>query len=115
MVSLDVDALLTNIPLQETIDICVKKLCKTLDTLVKGISKNGFCDLLHLVTKESFFTFNSKLYIYSSRWCCYGVPSRFNIGNIFLSHHQESWLNKCPVKCKSSCFRRYVDDIYFYF
>ena len=60
---MDVDALLTNIPLHETIDICVKKLFKTLDTLVKGISKNGFCDLLHLATKESFFTFNSKLHI----------------------------------------------------
>ena len=40
--SLDVDALFTNIPLDETIDICVKKLFKNPDTLVKGISKNYF-------------------------------------------------------------------------
>ena len=35
MVSLDVDTLYTNIPLNETIDICVRKLFKTLDTLIK--------------------------------------------------------------------------------
>ena len=35
----------------------------TPDTLVKGISKNDFLDLLNLATKESFFTFNNKFYI----------------------------------------------------
>ena len=47
MTSLDVDSLLTSVPLDETIDICVKKLFKTPYTLVKGISKNDFRDLLH--------------------------------------------------------------------
>ena len=42
MTSLYVDALFTNIPLDGTIDICVKKLFKTLETLVKGISKMIF-------------------------------------------------------------------------
>ena len=51
MASLDVDALFTNIPLDETIDICVKKLFKT---LVKGISKNDFRDLLNLATIKHF-------------------------------------------------------------
>ena len=54
MASLDVDVLFTNIPLDETIDICVKKPFQTTETLVKGISKNAFCDLLNLATKESF-------------------------------------------------------------
>ena len=63
MASLDVDALFTNIPLDETIDICLKTLFKTPDTLVKGISKNDFQDLINLATMESFFTFNSKFYI----------------------------------------------------
>ena len=44
MASLDADASFTNILLDETIDICVKKLFKTPDTLVKGISKNDFRD-----------------------------------------------------------------------
>ena len=42
MASLDVDALFTNIPLDETIDICVKKLFKTPDTLVKEYLKMIF-------------------------------------------------------------------------
>ena len=50
MASLDVDALFTNISLDETIDICIKKLFTTPDTLVKGISKNYFRDLLNLAT-----------------------------------------------------------------
>ena len=50
MVSLDVDALFTNISLDETIDICIKKLFTTPDTLVKGISNNYFRDLLNLAT-----------------------------------------------------------------
>ena len=46
--SLDVDALFANIPLDGTIDICVKKLFKTPETLVEEISKNDFRDLLNL-------------------------------------------------------------------
>ena len=63
MATLDVDALLINIPLDETIDICVKKLFLILETLVKRIYKNDFRNLLNLVTKESLFTFNNKFYI----------------------------------------------------
>ena len=44
MASLDADASFTNILLDETIDICVQKLFKTPDTLVKGISENDFRD-----------------------------------------------------------------------
>ena len=52
MASLDVDALFTNNPLDETIDICVRKLYETPDASVKDISKNDFHDLLNLATKE---------------------------------------------------------------
>ena len=44
MIILDVDALFTNILLDETINICLKKLFSTLENLVKGISKNSFRD-----------------------------------------------------------------------
>ena len=60
MASWDVDSLFANLPLDETIDICLKKLFKTPDTLVKGISKTDFRDLLNLDTMESIFTFNNK-------------------------------------------------------
>ena len=76
--SLDVDAFFTNIPLCETINICVKKCFKIPATFVKGISKIDFRDLLNLATKESFLQLTRSFYL--SRWCCYGVPSRSNIG-----------------------------------
>ena len=103
MTSLDFDALFTNIPLDETTDICLKKLFKTSDTLVKGISKNDFRDFLNFATKKSFFTFNSKFYIQVD-----GVAMTSPLGpilaDIFLSHHEENWLNKCPIKFKRSFF-----------
>ena len=57
MTSLDVDPLFTNMPLDETIDICVKKMFKNPETLVKGISKNDFRDLPN-------FTFRLKLLLW---------------------------------------------------
>ena len=63
MASLDVNALFTNILLNETIYICVKKLFQNTETLVIGISKSYFPDLIILSTKESFFIFNNNFYI----------------------------------------------------
>ena len=114
MASFDIDALFTNIPLDETIDICVQKLFKTSDTLIKGISKNDFRDLLNLVTKESLFTFNNKFYIQVDG-VCMGSPVGPILARIFVSHHEENWLNKCPIKFKPSFYRRYVDDIFVLF
>ena len=42
MASQDVDVLFTNIPLDEAIDICIKKLFKTPDTVVKKYLKMIF-------------------------------------------------------------------------
>ena len=54
MVTLDIDALLTNIQLDKTIDICVNKFFKNPEALVKT-RINDFLDLLNLGAKESFF------------------------------------------------------------
>ena len=37
------------------------------------------------------------------------------LANIFLSHHEENWLNKCPIKFKPRFYRSYVDDIFVLF
>ena len=78
---MDVDTLFTNISLGETIDICVKKL-KTSYTLVKGISKNDFRDLLNLATKFSCVRFN-KFYIQVDD-AAMGSPLGPILANIFL-------------------------------
>ena len=51
MGSLDVDSLFTNIPLDETIDICVNQLFENTDT-VKGFTKSELKQLLSLATKS---------------------------------------------------------------
>ena len=54
MASLGVDTLSTNIVLDETVDICVKKVFKALNTLVKGVSwitKFGYQGIIFFVQK----------------------------------------------------------------
>ena len=99
MGTLYVDALFTNISSDETIDICIKKLFSNPETLMKGISKNNFRDLLNLATKESLFTFDNKFYIQVDR-SAMGSPLGPVLANI--ENHEENWLNRCPIKIKSS-------------
>ena len=61
MASLDVDSLFTNIPPDETIDICIDSLHKDDENSPK-IPKDVFRNLLTVATKESFFMFNNKFY-----------------------------------------------------
>ena len=61
MASLDVDSLFTNIPPDETIDICIDSLYKDDENSPK-ILKDVFRNLLTVATKESFFMFNNKFY-----------------------------------------------------
>ena len=82
--------------------------------MVKGISKNDFCDLLNLVTKESIFKFQSKFYIQVDG-VAMGSPLGPILDNISLSHHEENWLNKCSIELKPSFYKRYVLDIFVLF
>ena len=61
MGSLDVDSLFTNIPLEETINICTNLLYNNED-VIEGINKSEFKNLLSLATQESYFIFNDVLY-----------------------------------------------------
>ena len=60
MGSLDVDSLLTNIPLDETIDISINQLFENTDTS-EGFKKSELKQLLCLTTKESHLIFNGLL------------------------------------------------------
>ena len=54
MGSLDVDSLFTNIPLEETINICCDTLFKETD-IYEGYCKSEFKTPLSLASKESYF------------------------------------------------------------
>ena len=57
MGAIDVDSVFTNIPLEETIDICTNTLFENTEKL-EGLSKMKFKEILSLATKESYFLFN---------------------------------------------------------
>ena len=54
---LDVDSLFTNIPQDETIDICSDSICNDNENTTK-IPEEVFRNLVNIATKESFFMFN---------------------------------------------------------
>ena len=50
MASLDVDSLFTNVPLEETINICVNELFKS-NSSIHGLNKKQITEMLSLTTK----------------------------------------------------------------
>ena len=61
LASFDVKSLFTNIPLTETIDICIEGLFQDKE-FVQGFNKNQMHTLLSLAAKECFFMFNKKTF-----------------------------------------------------
>ena len=113
MGSLDIDSLFTNIPLDETIDICINQLFANADT-VEGFTRSELKQLLCLATKESYFIFNSLLYKQTDG-VAMGSPLGPSLANAFLSYHEKNWLNSCPQGFKPVFYRRYVDNIFVLF
>ena len=56
----DIDSLFTNVPIEETIEICKNNLFK--NRHCSWFEKSEFKDLLPLATKKSYFTFNNIVY-----------------------------------------------------
>ena len=113
MASLDVEALFTNIPLEETINICVELAFKEKEE-VKGLSKEQFRTLLSIATKESLILFNG-CYYQQVDGVAMGSPLGPTLANIFLCHHEVRWLSACPMDFKPVFYKRYVDDIFLLF
>ena len=61
MVSLDVDSLFNNIPLERTIEISTNELFKESET-IKGLRRSEVNELLHLATRDLHFIFDGSLY-----------------------------------------------------
>ena len=94
MASLDVDSLFTNIPLDETINICVDNLYNDNEN-TPNIPKHDFRNLLNIATKESFFLFNNKYYKQVDG-VAMGSPLGPALANIFMCSFESIWLRDCP-------------------
>ena len=113
MGSLDVDSISTNIPLEETIDICTNTLFENMEK-VEDLSKIEFKELLSIAIKESYFIFNGRLYKYVDG-VAMGSPLGPTLANAFLVHFEKNCLQNCPTDFKSHYCRRNVDDIFVLF
>ena len=94
MVSLDVDSLFTNIPLEETIDICVDNLYNGNEN-PSNIPKHNFRTLLNIATKETFFRFNNKYYKQVDG-VVMGSPLGPALANIVMCSFESKWLRDFP-------------------
>ena len=110
MASLDVDSLFTNIPLDETINICTESIFNESDT-AEGLNKSEFKELPSLATKESYFIFNELLYKQTDG-VAMGPPLGPTLANAFLCFYEKKWLEQCPEEFNPVYYRRYVDDIF---
>ena len=107
------ESLFTNIPLEETINMCIDKLFEN-NTKVNNLTKESFRSLLELATLESLFIFNGKYYKQKDG-VAMGSPFGPTLANVFLCHFEEQWMSDCPIDYKPISYRRYVDDTFLLF
>ena len=113
MASFDIELLFTNIPLQETIDLCVENLFK--DRIhFDNLSKDSFHELLTRNMSESLMLFDQELYKQHDG-VAMGSPLGPTLANVFLCYHEKIWLENCPSEFKPVIYRRYVDDTFILF
>ena len=113
MASFDIESLFTNIPLQETIDLCVQKLFED-KNFIDGLSKDSFREMLTVTMTESFILFDNEYYEQHDG-VAMGSPLGPTFANIFLCVHEILWLEKCPPEFRPVIYKRYVDDTFLLF
>ena len=105
MASLDIHLLLfANIPLEETIGICVYNLYNDNEN-PPNIPKHNFCNLLNIATKE---TLKKK----QVDGVAMGSPLGPALANIFMCSFESKWLCDCPHDFKPAFYRSCIDDIF---
>ena len=113
MASFDVESLFTNIPLHETIDICMDSLFSSASDVL-GITSKYFRMLLELAVTSSYFVFNGQFYR-QKEGVGMGLPLGPTFANVFMCFHEKVWLSSCPAEFAPVFYRRYVDDCFILF
>ena len=113
MASFDVTSLFTNIPVNETIDIICNSLFSNCQ-FFNGLDRSEFQKLLSLSVMNCHFIFNGRLYQQVDGMAM-GSPLGPLFANVFMSFHEQIWLQNCPSSFKPVLYRRYVDDCFLLF
>ena len=113
MASFDIESLFTNIPVEETIDLCVENLFQD-RTHVNNLSKDSFRELLTRTIPESLILLDQEFYKQHDG-VAMGSPLGPTLANGFLCYHEKIWLQNRPSEFKPIIYRRYVDDTFLLF
>ena len=106
MASFDIESLLTSIPLPETIQICVQKLFSGKQP-VHGFTRDVFKEILEHAVLNSLFLFNGTYYK-QVKGLGMGLPLGLTLANIFMCHHEETWIRDCPAGFAPAQYLRYI-------
>ena len=107
MCSFDFSSLFTNVPLDETIHICLDKLYSRPDPL--KLPRPVLRNLLEFATKKSHFLFDGQYYDQIDG-VAMGSPLGPVLANIFMCHFEEKWVFNASVH--PSFWYRYVDGTF---
>ena len=106
MVSFDVKSLFTNVPLDRTISIILKRIYDDNERRI-SISRNKMKELLLLCTKKDHYTFNGKIYMQVDG-VAMGSPLGPVLVDIFMIELEKAILPELTECIKY--WKRYVDD-----
>ena len=110
MISFNVVSLFTNVPLQKTIDIILRKVY-TEKRIKTKIPRNKMKELLLLCTQGVPFTFNGETYMQIDG-VMMGSPLGALFANIFMCELENTIIPKLSESIRS--WTRYVDDTFAY-
>ena len=106
MCSFDVFSLFTNVPLDETIKVCLEALYDESDSQ-PVIPKDLFVELMKSATSSVKFSFNKTMYKQADV-VAVGSPFGPALANIFVRYYEKSYF----LKQKPPTYFRYVDDTF---
>ena len=114
MVSLDIESLFTNIPVEETINIILDKIFIEPDLLYHNFSRTNFKKLLELAVLDTAFVFNGNSFK-QVEGICMGSPLGPCLANIFMCSLEESMLDNCPLRFHPLYYKKYGSDTFAFF
>ena len=107
MCSFEVKSLFTNVPIDETIKICLDTLYRSEEVDPPGIDEPVLKKLLLKCTRDVEFSFNDRMYRQSDG-VAMGSPLGPILANIYLGYCE----SLIPEQRWPDLYRRYVDDTF---
>ena len=108
MCSFDISSLFTNVPLEETINICADALYCDVSDAQPFISKAVFIELMKSATSGVEFSFNDIMYKQTDG-VAMGSPLGPALANIFVGFYEKKLFSQIS---KPSTYFTYVDDTF---